>query len=620
MEYSNSPHCVLTFVRFSNRSKSRLTENKDAATDTIQPMTVVNDCISCVVSESKEGYTSSFSAVLKGGDVNYLTSIHSGDYVLVNFVDSSIQADNIRIRASNAQQINRYGYENIGGKNEFVNDGFKGIFKVQSVRKRTSINEGVKQTFYQVVGFSHYFLTNRVYFIPQALAAGQQENRHLFFYTVNKKFQDYFANGPAEIQNTIRMIFDAFLGTEITANETNNQATTPNQLYYVPTDICKLLGVGNKNRAIDFTNIILGKQTYSGRGNSNLPVYRRFNPDIKANIQQKTDQDKQENSVLKNRIWETTGGLIEGQNFNIPPQFNNIPVGDYAKSFVNEVMNEMYVCHKIDPISNKVLPAIIVREKPFTSVNGPGATKFFTLPRWKIDSDKILDLDVGVEEAARINFVQIYGQTMMPNGPASTSAQIGLKNFRDDVDDIRAHGLRPYIVTSNFDFPPGSTDTNSQKLLTNTIKWVEVNKDWLFGGHLKLNGSVSTIGYYDPIPPGDNAEIDGVVYHIESISHNYSFSPDGFRSFRTQMNLSHGLRVEEIDKNQALAYPEMQTQNPNPHPERSFKNSQNKDTRVGATQNGEEHNVLRGDSVIAPQNSKRRFDVRDSKKNKGSEE
>lgn len=618
MEYSSSPHCVLTFVRFSNRSKSRLTENENGGTDTIKPMTVINDCISCTVGEAKEGYTSSFSAVLKGGDVNYLTSIHSGDYVLVNFADSSIQADDIRIRASQSLPINRYGFFGAGKDGKFVNDGFKGIFKIQSVRKRTSISDGVKQTFYQIVGFSHYFLTNRVYFIPQALAAGQQESRHLFFYTVNKKFQDYFANGPMEIQNTIRMILDAFLGTEIEANETNKQETTPNQLYHVPTDVCRLLGVGNKNRAIDFTNIILGKQTYSQSGNSSLiPAYRRLNPDLKGSPQQKTDQNQQETITLKSRVWETTGGLLEGQNFSIPPQFNNIAVGDYAKSFVNEVMNEMYVCNRVDPISNKVLPAIVVREKPFTSVNGPGATKFFTLPRWKIDADKILDLDVGVEEAARINFVQIYGQTMAPTGVASTSAQIALKNFTDDEEDIRAHGLRPYIVTSNFDFPPGSTDKGNQKLLTHTPKWVEINKDWLFGGHLKLNGSTTVFGIYDPIPPGDNAEIDGVVYHIESVNHSYNFSPEGFRSFRTQLNLSHGLRADEVGKNQALAYPEMQTQNPNPHPESSFKNSQNKDTRVGATQNGEEHNVLRGESVIQPQSSTRRFDK--AKKNEGGE-
>jgi hypothetical protein len=55
-----------------------------------------------------------------------------------------------------------------------------------------------------------------------------------------------------------------------------------------------------------------------------------------------------------------------------------------------------------------------------------------------------------------------------------------------------------------------------------------------------LNGTCSTVGIAAPIVPGDNLEYDGVVYHIESVSHSCSVSPNGVRHFITQLSLTHG--------------------------------------------------------------------------------
>jgi hypothetical protein len=600
-EFSTSPHCVLTVVRFANRSKSVLKDNPELATTTLDPLVIVNDCISCTVSEGKDGFTSSFTATLKSGDVNYLTAIHSGDYVLVNMVDSSEAADDVRNRAAIGSPINIFDAERINGQEKvYQNDGFKGLFKIQSVRRRTSISpNGEKITSFNVIGYSHYFFNSKMYFIPQLVSPGEKQSRFLFFASISKHLQTWFAaRTSTNIQNTIKLLLDTFLGTEFDEVNKDN-FKSPNQLYHVPPVISSLLGLKQTNRHIDLVNFILGPQQYNNTNSgANLPLFKTFNPDL---------------SQKKGRIFETKNNLY-GEDLSTPQQFNMVSIGEYIKGFINDVINEMYVCHRMDPVTGNILPTVVIREKPFTSKSGTGRTKYATLPTWSVEPEYVFDFDVGVEEAGRINFVQIYGRTLAQNAPSNTAAQIALENYAFDLDDIRAHGLRPYVTTSNFDWPMDGLEAQGPKNITMTPMWTKMVKDWTFGGHLKLNGTATLFGSYKPVVPGDNMEIDGVLFHIERITHSFNLSSEGIRTFRSQVQLSHGIESDLKNQDKSKYNPEMTNQNANPYkPDRYLET----DTRVGPTQVGEEHNSLRpGDSVVGKPAGNRNFNIGSKKEGK----
>lgn len=537
---STSPHAVITFIRFANRSPVKLKNNPAKATETIQPFTVTSDVVALSIREQKEGYSSSMSASLKGGDVNYLTAIAPGDYAIVNIVDGPDQANEIRARAENGQPINRYEQSNSPNGNAYINDGFKGIFKLQSVRR--TVNQqpnGPETVTYSIVAYSHYFLTNKVYFIPQLVNVGETINRYLFFESISKKIQGYFAAKAAtNVQSVIEILLDAFLGTDFNGNK--NEFRSPTQTYFVPESMAGLLGVKGK-RAIDMTNVILGAQTYQQTGLSNAtPANIRANPTL----------SKKQNT----RVWKSPNGReLFGEDYSTPQQFNMMAVGDILKNYLNDIVNEMYVCHRLDPQEGLVLPTMVFREKPFTSIGGPGRTKFFDLPRWYIDPLMLSNVDLGRDEAARINFVQVYGRTLAPNMAGNFAEQVALKNFQFDLEDIKVSGLRPYVTTSNMDFP--KLEGKGPKSISQSATWARMVADWLFGGHLKLNGTVTTKGIYAPITPGDNAQLEGTTLHIESVSHQFTMNGDN-RSFNTQLTLSHGMEYDDT-KVEANSFPEM---------------------------------------------------------------
>ena len=80
--HQTSPGYSLTFIRWSNRDTFNYTSLDNF--EVRQPLVVINDAVQVNVSNSKMGVTPSMNAILLGGDINYATAIHPGDFVFVN--------------------------------------------------------------------------------------------------------------------------------------------------------------------------------------------------------------------------------------------------------------------------------------------------------------------------------------------------------------------------------------------------------------------------------------------------------------------------------------------------------------------------------------------------------
>jgi hypothetical protein len=98
------------------------------------------------------------------------------------------------------------------------------------------------------------------------------------------------------------------------------------------------------------------------------------------------------------------------------------------------------------------------------------------------------------------------------------------------------HGVHPYITQASC--------SNLDQQGDNPSLWMGLVADWMIGMHLTLRGTMEVIGIQAPICEGDNVEFDGVVYHVEGISHSARIEPGtGKKSFTTSLALSNGMNA-----------------------------------------------------------------------------
>jgi len=539
--HQTSPGYVVTFIRWSNRDTINYEESAD---ETRRPLVVINDCVELQVTNSKSNITSSFSGVFKAGDINYSTAVHPGDYVIVNMVNQEKKVWDIYERALSEQPIN-----------EFY-DGFKGLFKVQTVRRRVETNPqtGAKSHYFVVHGFGFTEMQAQLYYDP-VIASLFSESEVLFI----SQFGKYWAEIANSYQNTRNVqeilisLFKSLLGTGL-KNKDMMIPPTQNRHFKVPGSVGKLLGRsgGGEQTIPDIYNFLFGiwgspASTKYTKGSENTG----FNPSAEKN--------ESDNNFF------TLGSSLEGWRLLAPENFNQKTIWSVIQSYLNGVVNEIYTTYRVSPENNRrIYPTIVCRQKPFSSEHykspkdvGPvdpdpkPYTAFMSLPRWRVSSDLIYSIDLGKDEAARINFVQIYGRSVAASDPENRAKQIGSGNFFYDEEDIKRHGLKPFVSTSNFDFPsPAGGNENQAR------NWAYLSFDMLNAGQLRESGVIQCVGIEQPISVGDNLEFDNSVYHIEQVSHVMRINPEGFKAFRTTIMLSFG--TEMASSKTTPVYPQME--------------------------------------------------------------
>ncbi len=325
----------------------------------------------------------------------------------------------------------------------------------------------------------------------------------------------------------------------------------------MPAVVGNLLGNPNVKTAADVYNFILGLQSYD-RTNPDLAPHLGLNP---TGLTQVPDSL----SGKPTRFWFTPVDCA-GTSVLKTEYWDQVKVWDILSQYVNKPINEFYACFRVAPNADRVIPTVTFRQIPFTtpdfvvsnqsSSGSPNTTGFLTLPRWKINPSIVIAQDLGRDEAARVNYVQIFGKTGQSNTGSDYSIETTLQNYVQDVNDIQRSGLRPIVVSGMFDIVPA---VGSKKEIFNSPFWAKIVGDALIGGHLKFNGTLNCVGIVDPITVGDNLEYDGIIYHIEQITHRAEKNPEsGRKTFRTMISLSQGISMlSNNSKNGGTLYPGM---------------------------------------------------------------
>lgn len=547
--HQSSPAWVLTFVRWNVRDTLRAIPSTGGGEELLavrEPLVVESDCVQLSVNVNKSTLTHSVNMVLLETDVNYSTAIHPGDFVLINMLNWEQDARRI---------VNIARSHNIGPINK-VKDGFKGIFKVQGVRKQLSVDAetGVKRVFYRINGFAFTEFNNSIYYNPYLRTDNQGTGKDdlLFATNLSADYKQLISpeNNPY-CQDIIKFLIESFIGSGVSDKGQTFAAGSPitaNTHFYIPQQVGTFLGVTGAKAAKDVYNYLFGIQQYAGSGNQSYAS--GFNP---ANLQDP-----------KGRFYYTSE-KCNGQTLLRAEYWNQQKAWSIINQYTNAPLNELYTCFRVSPTGH-VMPTVVFRQIPFNSDNfgsfssttdttfdqNVPVTKFSNVPRWKIHPALIFNVDIGLEEAARINFVQYYASPPadVKKADAYMSVQTAAGNYVYDINDVVRSGLRPYVVTTSFQ------DLTIDKQKYESRQWAQVLGDCVIGGHLKLNGTIECVGLTQPIAVGDNLEYGGTIFHIEEVSHVCSISPsNGVKIFRTTLKLSNGVSTLTNDK--GVVYSEM---------------------------------------------------------------
>lgn len=522
--HQTSPGYVLTFVRLQNRD----TENYEMdSLETREPLVVVSDAVSINISYSKSNPSPTLSCVLKQGDVNYITAVAPGDYVLANMLNWEKDAMEVRKKAIKKEPINT------------ESDGFKGLFKVLDVNMTLITNNaGTKQYYTQITARAFDEFNSILYFNPALPEALSNSGGYLSLNALNN-FHEVIRKREKDsnVQNLIKEVIKRTVGQGI-GDILKKSDTKLNQIpaYKIPNTVGNLLGLKNVNYIADINKYYLGIWPSSSTG------YASFFKETSKNKEKEYDVSFFE-----------TGDVLQGSRTFAFEDFQYVKTWSLLVDYSNPTLNESYTCFRKAPNGN-IYPSVIVRQKPFTTnhfesfveknppkVSPSKNTKFLSLPRWEISPYLITSFNLGRSDNGRINFVMLSTKTQSIEGNLNDSLQIALGNYVEDKRDIIRNGRKPYIANCNFDSANSSIPAKARE-------WALLVADWLFNGHLKMNGTMETIGIQDPICVGDNLEFDGIVYHIETISHKMDITSEGTKIFRTTLSLSYGMSANSTSQ------------------------------------------------------------------------
>jgi len=549
-----SPTWVLTFVRWDIRDTLRTPSASPTAVRA--PLVVENDCIDVTTTFNKATLTHSMSALLVETEINYADAVHPGDFVFVNMLNWESDARELAIRAGNSQPING------------SNDGFKGFFKVQGVRKmiRVDPQTGTRTVLVKIDGFAFTEFNNTIYFNPNLINPKILGNQALFINDLSSAWASFVSlSGKPYLQEIIAFLIQSLIGSGVNpqAQSVSGLTVSPNVHFLMPLLVGKLLGIQSTHTlaARDIYNYIFGIQQYAGGQVQTLQ--QGMTP---SNLNANPRYPKYPNFYY-------TTQFCTGNTLLKPEYWNQVTLWSILNQYTNAPMNELFSCFRIDPFTGSVRPTIVFRQIPFTSEDfttqkfgvqdGNAATivvtNFLSLPRWKIGSESIFSADLGTDEAARINFVQYYAKSAYDKAGADIAQETALHNYTFDANDIVRSGLRPYVVQNQFEDLPDIA-------VNFAPVWARIFGDAVIGGHLKVNGTLECIGIVEPITVGDNLEFDSVVFHIEQVVHRSFINPsNGIKTFRTTLSLSHGVNLNS--STQGTQYGQMA--NPNAYTDRA---------------------------------------------------
>jgi hypothetical protein len=532
----------LTYSRATNRSVGEVVEGAFTRQDA--PLLIVDDCISLSVSDSKRSHTKSLTATLKHTGVNYLDRdvMLPGDWVLAWMFNNQDDLERVTELVKQGKAANDF------------HDGLKFVGRVHSINRDVKVaKNGVKTINYYLsaVGFEELD-TGFFYDTALATSANVSSDIRTFMAQIGLDFTKWAEQEQMEAgrikdnsEKLIVALVDMILGRGVDARvnrpierggsddlkiapQANKEAP---YAYLVPRTVGTLLGMepaeGSKGGVFGYADImqtVIGVQQYvpggAEDGTDFVPVLRDT-----STVSRKFCLEK-----------------LKGTFLPVNPTFVNVPLWSLLQQYLNPAVNEMFTCLRADE-DGDVRPTLVARQIPFSSESVPERfefqlTRFLSLPRWVMAPVMLMDggVTVGRSNATRTNMMHIYGEASTYANNRSITNQLVRNPPIFDQVDIQRSGMRAQMRTVNCAI---------EDQLSAPRAWMEAMADWSFGSQYTLAGPVDSQGIQAPVPVGDNMELEGVVYHIESVDHRFGLDAAGNKYFRSHLSVSNGMPADQ---------------------------------------------------------------------------
>lgn len=527
-----TPFWVVGIARFANQvtyfpqiGKS-VNDSDDFTMQERTPIVLTSEVQQIQVGAAKDAHVSNLAFTVVP-ELNMLTEVMPGDWVVGCMLNSETQGRAVADKMRSGQAINGWS------------DGLKFLGKASSCRKSIDVSEdGTLKASYsiQAVGFGEF--DTSLFYNPQLAQNNAIPVTMAQFGLVIQNIVS--GNGPGDtegvdinkvIPELVKIIFGqgAWNNGPTLETRTGSVPGSPNTSYLVPKTIFGWLGLDPSIAKTynDLLYVLIGIQHYRTVANAseNSDAWNLFQPD---GITPDASGD-----VLK-----AGADLIGWFPLSAPPM--QASVWDMLSTWMNEPLNEMFIALKVDP-GGDIFPHLVVRQTPYTSGAAGGGnevTSFMELPRWKLPSGNgrnlIISANIGRSDATRVNMVHVSGSGI-GNSPYDANDWFVLSPPVTDLADIKRHGVRTYMPTINCLLRDNSD--------VSTV-WRDIMADVVMGQQLRLNGQFTCLGIQSPIAPGDNLEFDGLVFHIEGVTHMAGIAIDGRRVFSTVLQVTHGIDDE----------------------------------------------------------------------------
>jgi hypothetical protein len=514
---------IATFDRSAQTSWSR--DASEAAAER-QMMIIRDDCLSVMTSSGKGSHVKNLVATLAHSQTNYAAQIMTGDWLFCWMAQDSERIDDIARRLREGKACN-----------DFL-DGLKFMGRVYSCRRQRQLDPGTgqKRVSYALQGNGFTEFNAKLYWDPYMSVAFPDVNTWMG--QMGVAFDKFLSKDGIDINGAIPELVELLFGRGISKKAANPDGDAALQIvtgltegegeapfsYVVPMSVGKIMGRESRSKSsgvlayADLLGLISGVQKYEHDSAFALDV---------AGLAENPEAAKFVPTSLKPML---------GSFLPAIPQLSGRTVWSVLRQYLNEPVNEMYTCLRTND-SGKVLPTLVVRQLPFTTEikKGDDRTAFLELPRWTAPESMLYSDDIGRSDALRINFVHLLGQSSAQTQPNNYTYQLVRSPPVRDDQDIRRSGLQPDIQI----VACGIEDQER-----GPKKWMELRADMVMGQHLTLNGTLNMVGVQEPICEGDNFELDGVVFHIESVQHTCAVGGDGKKRFMTTLALTSGMLAD----------------------------------------------------------------------------
>ncbi len=431
-------------------------------------------------------------------------------------------------------------------------DHVKMLGRIETVRCETTVNdEGARQTLYYVSGVDWGHIFNAQLYIDNLIAG---------------------PNDPISQGNSAAVaIRNALFG-----NKNSPQSFT------VAQNLTNLLDVMGKNTA-GYTEA--GKEI----GRLSNSIYEFEIPTELAKYFKFTDAKNKKVSAksINKMISLITGSLkspdtykdmAEAVGFIDPFSLQGThSIWQILMENSNPVLNEMFTDFRWNNDSTVQL-ALYNRIRPFAykdfnpKPGGSNSLKSFfqNVKTHELVADEVISVNAGTNWRDKFNFIEIKPQFQEFAIVANWYKQ---KSQVFDEESFKREGFRPLIFETK-QFPSGKEKGGLPNDVgvdwDQLVVWCNLLREWYFGTHRMLNGTITIHGTTEYIAVGNNIRFDAglinptpninaktrqdgvnhyILAHVEAVSHQFSVTPDGARQYRTTIQFVRGIIVNKNNIN-----------------------------------------------------------------------